>query len=184
MVGDGLAIGFAPNNYQQIASNIVNYTFCKSVSAPNEFAIFQTHNPWGATVVADAITCGEHHYEVFTPDQLAGFDFSQYRVVILNWDDTFLDEFATQYEAAIPALEAYAAAGGVVWVQGAIQGSDRGKTVTDCLLAVSRASTLVTVIPLSIRPIRWWRACPVLLRAALPVTYRIRACQLRRTSSW
>ena len=27
-------------------------------------------------------------------------------------------------EAAIPALEAYAAAGGVVWVQGAIQGSD------------------------------------------------------------
>ncbi len=124
VVGDGLTIGFAPNGYQLIASNIVNYTFCKSVSAPNEFAIFQTHNPWGSTVVADAIACAQHTSQVFTPDQLAGFDFSQYRVVILNWDDTFLDEFATQYEAAIPALEAYAAAGGVVWVQGAIQGSD------------------------------------------------------------
>jgi len=122
VVGDGLTIGFAPNGYQQIASNIVNYTFCKSLSAPNEFAIFQTHNPWGATVVADAINCGGHHSQVFTPDQLAGFDFSQYRVVILNWDDTFLSDFDTQYEAAIPALEAYAAAGGVVWVQGAIQG--------------------------------------------------------------
>jgi hypothetical protein len=127
VVGDGLTLGFP---FQEegwapiIASNIVNYTFCKSVSAPNEFAIFQTHNPWGATIVADAIACGGRHYELFTPDQLAGFDFSQYRVVILNWDDTFLDEFVTQYEAAIPALEAYAAAGGVVWVQGAIQGSD------------------------------------------------------------
>ena len=124
VVGDGLAIGFAPNNFQQIASNIVNYTFCKSLSAPNDFAIFQTHNPWGYSVVADAIACGGHNYQVFTPDQLAGFDFSQYRVVILNWDDTFLDEFSTQYDAAIPALEAYAAAGGVVWVQGAIQGSE------------------------------------------------------------
>jgi N-acetylneuraminic acid mutarotase len=122
VVGDGLTVGFAPNGYQQIASNIANYTFCKSVSAPNDFAIFQTHNPWGSTVVADAIACAGHHYQVFTPDELAGFDFSQYRVVILNWDDTFLSEFDTQYEAAIPALEAYAAAGGVVWVQGAIQG--------------------------------------------------------------
>ena len=124
VVGDGLAVGFAPNGYQQIASNIVNYTFCKSVSAPNDFAIFQTHNPWGYTVVADAIACAGHHYQVFTPDQLAGFDFSQYRVVILNWDDTFLDEFNTQYDTAIPALEAYAASGGVVWVQGAIQGNE------------------------------------------------------------
>jgi Kelch motif len=123
VVGDGLTVGFQPYPQNPIlASNIVNYTFCKSVSAPNEFAIFQTHNPWGATVVADAIACGGHHSDLFTPDDLAGFDFSQYRVVILNWDDTFLDEFATQYEAAIPALEAYAAAGGVVWVQGAIQG--------------------------------------------------------------
>jgi hypothetical protein len=124
VVGDGLAIGFAPNNFQLIASNIVNYTFCKGVSAPNDFAIFQTHNPWGYSVVADAIACGGHNYQVFTPDQLAGFDFSQYRVVILNWDDTFVDEFSTQYDAAIPALEAYAAAGGVVWVQGSIQGTE------------------------------------------------------------
>ena len=54
---------------------------------------------------------------------MAGFDFSQYRVVILNWDDTFLTDFNAQYSAAIPALEAYINAGGVVWVQAAIQGS-------------------------------------------------------------
>ena len=50
-------------------------------------------------------------------------NFSDYRVVILNWDDTFLVEFITPYTAAIPALEAYVGAGGVVWVQAAIQGN-------------------------------------------------------------
>jgi len=52
---------------------------------------------------------------------LAGFDFTQYRVVILNWDDTFISAFVDFYTAAIPALESYSAGGGVVWVQGAIQ---------------------------------------------------------------
>jgi hypothetical protein len=50
-------------------------------------------------------------------------NFSDYRVVILNWDDTFLVDFITPYTAAIPFLEAYASSGGVVWVQGAIQGN-------------------------------------------------------------
>jgi len=127
VVADGLTIGFAPSGYQLIASNIVNYTFCKGHTAPNDFAIFETHDPWFYTVVKDAIIAAGHTYTEFTPAQLAGFDFSQYRVVILNWDDTFLSEFDTQYEAAIPALEAYAAASGVVWVQGAIQGS-----IEDC----------------------------------------------------
>ena len=40
-------------------------------------------------------------------------NFSDYRVVILNWDDTVLVDFITPYTAAIPALEAYAGAGGV-----------------------------------------------------------------------
>jgi hypothetical protein len=53
---------------------------------------------------------------------LAGFDFSQYRVIVLNWDDTFTVDFLALYAPAIPALEAYVSAGGVVWVQGAIQG--------------------------------------------------------------
>jgi hypothetical protein len=52
---------------------------------------------------------------------LVGFDFSQYRVVILNWDDTVAGDFLCPYTTALPALEAYTAAGGVVWVQGAIQ---------------------------------------------------------------
>src|SRR5439155_1032386 len=122
-VGSGLTIGFGPNNYFQIALNTVNYTFQVSEPATNEFALFETHDPWGFTVVKDAITGAAHTYTEFTPADLAGFDFSQYRVVILNWDDTFLTDFNAQYTAAIPALEAYINGGGVVWVQAAVQGS-------------------------------------------------------------
>jgi hypothetical protein len=124
LVADGLAVGFAPNNYTLIASNIVNFTFSNSQTAPNDFALFQTHDPWGSTIVEDAITAAGHTFSVFTPGDLAGFDFTQYRVIVLNWDDHFLTDFLTDYAAAIPALEAYISGGGVVWVQGAIQGSE------------------------------------------------------------
>src|SRR6266481_98758 len=124
LVGDGLAIGFAPNNYTLIASNIVTFTFSNSQTAPNDFAIFQTHDPFGSTIVEDAITAAGHTFTVFTPGDLAGFDFTQYRVIVLNWDDTFLTDFLADYTAAIPALESYVSGGGVVWVQGAIQGGD------------------------------------------------------------
>jgi hypothetical protein len=126
LVGDGLAVGFAPNNFTLIASNIVNFTFSNSQAAPNDFAVFQTHDPFGATVVEDAITAAGHSFSVFTPGQLAGFDFTQYRVIILNWDDHFVTDFIGDYAAAIPALEAYVSGGGVVWVQGAIQGEGEG----------------------------------------------------------
>ena len=49
LIGDGLTIGFEPNGYQLIASNIVDYTFASSVNAPNDYAIFETHDPWGFT---------------------------------------------------------------------------------------------------------------------------------------
>src|SRR5215472_6085829 len=124
LVGDGLAVGFAPNNYTLIASNIVNFTFSNGQTAPNDFAIFQTHDPFGSTVVKDAISAAGRTFSVFTPGDLAGFDFTQYRVIILNWDDHFLSDFLAPYTAAIPALEAYIAGGGVVWVQGAIQSSE------------------------------------------------------------
>ena len=124
LVGDGLAVGFAPNNYTLIASNIVNFTFSNSQTAANDFAIFQTHDPFGSTIVEDAITAAGHTFSVFTPGDLAGFDFTQYRVIVLNWDDHFLSDFLTDYTPAIPALEAYVSAGGVVWVQGAIQGGE------------------------------------------------------------
>jgi hypothetical protein len=55
---------------------------------------------------------------VFSPEQLYGFDFSQYRAIILNWDGHDINEFDGPYEAVLPVLEAYAGAGGVVWVQG------------------------------------------------------------------
>ncbi len=123
VVASGLVLGFLPWNYTQIANNTVQYTFDASQPAPADFAIFQTHDPWGATVVKGAITANGHTYSVFTPAQLTGFNFNDYRVVVLNWDDHFLTDFISPYESAIPALEAYVATGGVLWVQGGIQGS-------------------------------------------------------------
>ena len=123
LVGSGMTTGFLPNGWEPtLAGNTVNYTFDNSQPAPNEFALFETHDPWGFTVIKDAITSNGHTYTEFTPAQLAGFDFSQYRVVVLNWDDTFAGDFLADYSAAIPALEAYINAGGVVWVQAAMQG--------------------------------------------------------------
>jgi hypothetical protein len=124
LVGSGMTLGFEPNGWNAtLASNTVQYTFAIGQPAANDFAIFDTHNPWGFTILKDAITANGHTYTEFMPADLATVDFSQYRVVVLNWDDTFLVDFITPYSAAIPALEAYASTGGVVWVQGAIQGS-------------------------------------------------------------
>ena len=124
LIGSGLTQGWPGNTWSaQLANNTVQYTFALSQTAPNDFALFETHDPWGSTFIKDAITANGHTYTEFTPADLATISFSDYRVVILNWDDTFLADFITPYAAAIPALEAYAGAGGVVWVQAAIQGS-------------------------------------------------------------
>ena len=123
LIGSPLTLGFAPNNFGPIATNITNFAFAQSIPAANEFAIFQTHDPWGATVVKSAITGAGHTWTVFTPAQLAGFPFNTYRVVVLNWDDTLITAFNGPYTAAIPALQTYINAGGVVWVQGSIQGA-------------------------------------------------------------
>src|SRR5438128_4444364 len=124
LVGSGLTLGYAPNGWNPtLATNTVNYTFANSQPEPNAFALVDTHDPCGFTILKDGITGAGHTYTEFTPAQLAGFNFSQYRVIILNWDDTFLSDFLAPYTAAIPALEAYVNAGGVVWIQGAIQGN-------------------------------------------------------------
>ena len=124
LIGSGLTCGFSINTWSaQLASNTVQYTFAVSQPAANEFALFETHDPWDSTFIKDAITSNGHTYTEFTPADLATVNFSDYRVVILNWDDTFLNEFITPYTAAIPALEDYAGGGGVVWVQAAIQGN-------------------------------------------------------------
>jgi hypothetical protein len=123
MFVSGQTTGFPPNAYQTLANNDVSYSFANSTAAPNDYALFQTHDPWGGTIVKTAITGAGHTFTVFTPAQLAGFTFSDYRVVVLNWDDTFLSDFLAAYTAAIPALEAYVQGGGVLWIQAAIQGS-------------------------------------------------------------
>ena len=125
LIGSGMTTGYLPNGWEPtLASNTVNYTFANSQAAPNEFALFDTHDAWGFTVIKDAITSNGHTYTEFTPAQLAGFPFSDYRVIILNWDDTVSSDFIADYSAAIPALEAYINAGGVVWVTAAIQSCD------------------------------------------------------------
>jgi len=130
LVGSGLTCGFPGNTWHaQLARNTVQYTFALSQPAANEFALFETHDPWFSTFIKDAITATGHTYTVFTPADLATVNFSDYRVVILNWDDTPLVGFITPYTAAIPALEAYAGAGGVVWVQAAFAvAQDKSKT--------------------------------------------------------
>jgi hypothetical protein len=123
VIGCTITVGFPPHNYTQLATNIVNHSFNNGIPAANQYAIFQTHDPWGGTMVKNAITGAGHTFTVFTPAQLAGFPFNTYRVVILNWDDTFLTAFNTEYQAALTALQNYVMAGGVVWIQGAIQGT-------------------------------------------------------------
>jgi Bacterial Ig-like domain len=123
LVGSGLTQGWPFNTWSpQLASNTVQYTFAIGQPAANDFALFETHDPWGATIIKDAITANGHTYTEFTPADLATVNFSDYRVVILNWDDTSIGDFITPYTAAIPFLEAYASSGGVVWVQAATQG--------------------------------------------------------------
>ena len=125
LVGSGLTQGWPGNTWSaQLATNTVQYTFAISQPAANDFALFETHDPWGSTFIKDAITANGHTYTEFTPADLATVNFSDYRVVICNWDDTTAPEFITPYTAAIPGLEAYAGAGGVVWVQAAIQSCD------------------------------------------------------------
>jgi hypothetical protein len=125
LIGSGLTCGWPGNTWSaQLASNTVQYTFLLSQPAPNDYALFETHDPWGSTFIKDAIIANGHTYTEFAPADLATVNFSDYRVVICNWDDTTSDQFLTDYTAAIPFLEAYATAGGVVWVQEAIQSCD------------------------------------------------------------
>src|SRR5215470_9466164 len=94
LVGSGLTCGFPSNTWSaQLASNTVQYTFALSQPAANDFALFETHDPWGSTFIKDAITTNGHTYTEFTPADLATVNFSDYRVVILNWDDTLRREF-------------------------------------------------------------------------------------------
>ena len=158
MIGSGLTQGWPGNTWSaQLATNTVQYTFAISQPAANDFALFETHDPWGATFIKDAITAAGHTYTEFTPADLATVNFSDYRVVICNWDDTTAPEFVTPYTAAIPGLEAYAGAGGVVWVQAAIQSCDAipmpfGGQGTGCDFSpsdnvVDTASPMMTDIP-------------------------------------
>src|SRR5690242_2504211 len=48
LVGSGLTCGWPGNTWSaQLASNTVQYTFALSQPAPNDFALFETHDPWG-----------------------------------------------------------------------------------------------------------------------------------------
>ena len=102
-------------------NDIVQYSFAQSQVRPNQFAIFQTHNPWGNILLRNHITADGYTYSIFGPPALVGFPFADYRVVVLDWSDTESIDFDPPYTSVIPALETYISNGGVVWIQGAIQ---------------------------------------------------------------
>lgn len=107
-------------DYAELDDTVL-YSFAQSQTAPNQFAVFQTHDPWGLTHLTDHITADGYTYTRFTPDHLTGFNFADYRVVVLDWSDTITNDFIGPYTAAVPALETYITDGGVVWIEGAIQ---------------------------------------------------------------
>jgi hypothetical protein len=130
VIGSTFAVGYPPNDYAFLADNGVDYSFSHSHFASNDFAIFQTHDPWTATVVKDAITDAGHSWDVFTPADLDGFPFSGYRVVVLNWDHTQVTAFETEHTAALAKLQTYVRNGGILWVQAAIlAGGDNNFTM-------------------------------------------------------
>src|SRR5262249_55096410 len=52
LVGSGMTLGFAPNGWNPtLASNTVQYTFAVGQPAANDFALFETHDPWGSTIL-------------------------------------------------------------------------------------------------------------------------------------
>ena len=126
LVGSGMTLGFEPNGWNPtLANNTVNYTFHNSQAAPNEFALFETHDPWGFTTIKDAITSNGHTYTEFTPADLAtGSTLAIIASSSLTGTTRVPLTSLRDYTAAIPALEAYINAGGVVWVQEAIQSCD------------------------------------------------------------
>jgi hypothetical protein len=156
MFVSGQTTGFSPNGYQTLANDDVAYSFANSQAAPNDYAIFETHDPWGATIVKDAITAASHTFTVFTPAQLAGFAFSDYRVVVLNWDDTFLTDFNADYTASSGSRARSRVPRATI---------TRSPSAAPVLgPTFSRATSSWTP------PIRWLRACPTHSMETPPAT--------------
>ena len=165
VIVSGQPIGAAfPNQAFARGENldIAEYAFGSGQPATNDFALFDTHDPWSYTTIKDAITETGHTYSEFTPADLAGFPFADYRVVVLNWDDTLLADFDSDYEAALPAIEDYVRNGGVVWLQSAVQGTagdsislpfggDLNFELHDTNFIVDPASPLATAISNPVR---------------------------------
>jgi hypothetical protein len=120
LIGSGLTMGYGPNNFAPIAANVVDYALDNSNFASQPFALFETHDPWDDTVVETAIDA-EAELTQFTPGDLTNFGFSGYQVVVLNWDDTEVQDFNTPYGGVVNNLEDYIEHGGVVWLQTAFQ---------------------------------------------------------------
>ncbi len=100
----------------------MRYSYGRSnpVLFPNEFAVHQTHDPWGLTHLRSNITADGYSYSLFTPADLAARTYASYRVTVLNWDDTTISDFASPYGAALHDLEYYVQSGGVLWLQTAV----------------------------------------------------------------
>ncbi len=106
-----------------IVTNTVHYAHDSSQIKNDTFAIFQTHDPFGATVLKTGITRAGYNYSVFGLSSLATVNLSDYAVVVLNFDDNSIEQFLTQYSAALPRLEAYVHSGGILWMKVATNAS-------------------------------------------------------------
>src|SRR5437763_13707629 len=61
LVGSGLTCGWDKNTRStQRASTTVQHTFAISQPAANDFALYETHNPWVHTFIEDDIASNEH----------------------------------------------------------------------------------------------------------------------------
>lgn len=124
-IGSGILMRYQ----NEVVTNLVNYTYANSITAPNDFAIFEAHTSSGGEEIKKKITGTGHSYTVLTPSQLASANLSSYRVVILNWEEHTLNEFSSQYTAALSIMTSYVNAGGVLWVQAGFNGS-QGNTLS------------------------------------------------------
>jgi hypothetical protein len=129
LIADTQPISYPYNtNSSRQIHNTIGYAHSQGhIGVANKFALFQAHDPYiergYPPYIKNAILAHGYTYDQFAPGSLSGFNFNNYRVVLLLWDAHFTTEFNSPYQAAIPALQNYITAGGVVWVQGGFWGS-------------------------------------------------------------
>ncbi len=80
----------------------------------NPVLIIQDQNPWGYTSIQDILTANSIAYDQVDSSQIPTIDLSPYKLVIIPSNQP--GSFYTTWNANLPRFEAYAAAGGALWL--------------------------------------------------------------------